>query len=93
VTAFHPDYKMRDRGRTPVDTLLRASQHGKKAGLQFVYAGNLPGQVENTENTYCPRCQQLLVERRGFQVLSIQLKGDLCPSCNISVPGRWINSF
>ena len=93
VTAFHPDYKMRDRGRTPVDTLLRASQHGKKAGLQFVYAGNLPGQVENTENTYCPRCQQLVVERRGFQVLSIQLTGDLCPSCNISVPGRWINSF
>ena len=90
VTAFHPDYKMQDRGRTPVDTLLRATRHGKKAGLQFVYSGNLPGQVQNTENTYCPNCQHLLVERRGFQVLSINLKGECCPSCDAPVPGRWI---
>ena len=93
VTAYHPDYKMRDRGRTPVETLLRATRHGKKAGLQFVYAGNLPGQVKNTENTYCPHCQYLLVERKGFQVLSVGLKGEFCPSCNVTVPGRWINSF
>ena len=93
VTAYHPDYKMRDRERTPVDTLLRATRHGKRAGLHFVYAGNLPGQVKNTENTYCPHCQELLVERKGFRVLSIKLNDDLCPSCNVSVPGRWINSF
>ena len=93
VTAYHPDYKMQDRGRTPVATLLRASQHGKKAGLQFVYAGNLPGQVNNAENTYCPDCQHLLVERRGFRVLSVDLKGEHCPSCTARVPGRWINSF
>ena len=91
VTAFHPDYKMRDRGRTPVDTLLRATGRGKEAGLQFVYSGNLPGQVKNAENTYCPHCQHLLVERRGFQVLSVNLKGESCPSCNVVVPGRWIN--
>ena len=91
VTAFHPDYKMRDRGRTQVDTLLRASQHGKAAGLNFVYCGNLPGQVTNTENTYCPNCRDLLVERRGFQVLSINLKGERCPSCNADIPGHWLN--
>ena len=91
VTAFHPDYKMQDRGRTPVNTLLRATQHGKEAGLQFVYAGNIPGQVSNTENTYCPKCQHLLVERRGFRVLSVNLKGECCPSCAATVPGRWIN--
>ena len=91
VTAFHPDYKMQDRGRTPVDTLLRATGHGKKAGLQFVYSGNLPGQVKNTENTYCPNCQHLLVERRGFQVLAVNLKGECCPSCATAIPGRWIN--
>ena len=93
VTAYHPDYKMQDRGRTPVDTLLRATRHGKEAGLQFVYSGNLPGQVKNTENTYCPHCQQLLVERKGFRVLSVHLKGESCPSCNVPVPGRWIKSF
>ena len=90
VTAFHPDYKMQDRGRTPVETLLRATRHGKEAGLQFVYSGNLPGQVKNNENTYCPGCQHLLVERRGFRVLSVNLKGDCCPSCNTKIPGRWI---
>ena len=93
VTAYHPDYKMQDRERTPGETLLRATRHGKKAGLQFVYAGNLPGQVKNTENTYCPYCRELLVERIGFRVLSVLLKGDRCPSCNVAVPGRWINSF
>jgi pyruvate formate lyase activating enzyme len=93
VTAYHPDYKMQDRGRTPVDTLLLATRHGKEAGLQFVYSGNLPGQVKNTENTYCPHCQQLLVERKGFRVLSVHLKGESCPSCNVPVPGRWIKSF
>ena len=91
VTAFHPDYKMRDRGHTQVDTLLRASQYGKAAGLNFVYCGNLPGKVQNAENTYCPNCRYLLVERRGFQVLSVNLKGERCPSCNADVPGHWFN--
>ena len=91
VTAFHPDYKMKDRGRTPVETLLRAVRHGKKAGLQFVYSGNLSGQGGNTENTYCPNCQQLLIERRGFQVLSVNLKEDRCPTCAVTIPGRWVN--
>jgi pyruvate formate lyase activating enzyme len=93
VTAYHPDYKMRDRDRTPVDTLLRASRHGKHAGIKFVYAGNLPGQVRNAENTYCHSCHELLVERKGFRVLSVHLKSDRCPSCNILVPGRWIKPF
>ncbi len=91
VTAYHPDYKMRDRERTPVDTLLRANRHGKEAGLQFVYSGNVPGQVKNTENTHCSNCQHLLVERRGFRVLSVNLKGENCPSCDVQVPGRWVN--
>ncbi|MBT5029135.1 MAG: AmmeMemoRadiSam system radical SAM enzyme [Nitrospinaceae bacterium] len=89
VTAFHPNYKMKDRERTPAATLLRAVRHGKKAGLQFVYSGNLPGQVDNNENTYCPNCQYLLVERRGFQILSFALQGEACPSCNSTLPGRW----
>jgi pyruvate formate lyase activating enzyme len=59
VTAFHSDCKMDDRKRTLVEILLRAYQHGKNAGLSFVYTGNLPGKVQNTENTYCPDCQNL----------------------------------
>ena len=63
VTAFHSDCKMADRKRTPVEILLRAYQHGKISGLSFVYPGNLPDKVQNTENTYCPDCQNLILGR------------------------------
>jgi pyruvate formate lyase activating enzyme len=92
VTAFHPDYKMTDRKRTPVENLLRGYQHGKNAGLNFVYAGNLPGKVQNTENTFCPYCQRALIERVGFRVVSNHLKEDHCPGCQNLIPGRWIKS-
>lgn len=89
ATAFHPDYKMTDRRRTPAETLLRARKRGLDAGLKFIYSGNLPGQVENTENTYCPQCGATLVERFGFRVLSNRLREGGCPSCGEAIPGRW----
>ncbi|PIQ97264.1 MAG: AmmeMemoRadiSam system radical SAM enzyme [Nitrospinae bacterium CG11_big_fil_rev_8_21_14_0_20_56_8] len=89
VTAFHPDYKMNDRTRTPPATLLRARETGKRAGLRFVYSGNLPGQLENTENTYCPFCGCTLVERVGFRVPANRLAGDNCPECRSRIPGLW----
>lgn len=90
VTAFHPDYQMTDPPRTSAATLLRAAELGKQAGLHFVYAGNLPGQVKDLENTNCPSCGRLLVARFGFQVLQNKLAEDgRCPSCQTRVPGRW----
>ncbi|QPJ60627.1 MAG: AmmeMemoRadiSam system radical SAM enzyme [Candidatus Nitronauta litoralis] len=89
VTAFHPDYKMTDRGRTPVETLLRAYDCGKKAGLNFVYCGNLPGQTRGLENTCCPGCNAVLIERVGFRVHSNRLKNGHCPDCGKEIPGRW----
>ena len=91
VTAFHPDYKMDDRQPTPVRTLVAAVEAGHAAGLRFVYAGNLPGAVQNLENTYCPSCHALLVERLGFRVLRNVLAGDgRCPSCRLAIPGVWL---
>jgi pyruvate formate lyase activating enzyme len=90
VTAFHPDYKMEDREPTSVRALLRAAEIGAAEGLRFVYAGNLPGAVRSWENTYCPGCQRLLVERLGFRVLKNRLGADgLCPDCRQVVPGVW----
>ncbi len=90
VTAFHPDYRMDDGSATPVGTLLRAVEAGRGEGLRFVYAGNLPGAVRDLENTYCPACRALLVERRGFRVLRNALSADgLCPSCRSAIPGLW----
>ena len=89
VTAFHPDYKMQDRGRTPVTTLLRAREHGKQAGLKFVYSGNVPGKVENAENTYCPECDKALVTRIGFRLRNNYLQDGCCPKCREPIAGRW----
>jgi pyruvate formate lyase activating enzyme len=89
VTAFHPDYKMDDRGRTPVDTLMRAAEIGRTAGLHFVYAGNVPGRTQ-LENTYCPQCKTLLVERVGFHVRANRVQPEgTCPDCHAAIPGRW----
>ncbi len=89
VTAFHQDYKMRDKNNTSVKTLLRAAKIGENAGLKFVYAGNLPGQVGNLENTYCPQCKILLIERYGFKVLKNHLQDGNCPNCKAKIPGVW----
>ncbi len=89
VTAFHQDYKMTDRDNTPLRTLLRAAAMGREAGLRYVYAGNLPGLVGNNENTYCPQCRQLLIERYGFRVLGTALRDGACARCGRAIPGVW----
>ncbi len=89
VTAFHKDYKMTDPDNTPVSTLMRAAEIGRSAGLRYVYAGNLPGQVGPYENTYCHNCHALLIARYGFAVLKNRLQNGACPDCGASIPGRW----
>jgi pyruvate formate lyase activating enzyme len=89
VTAFHEDYKMTGNGNTPVSTLLRAAEIGKEEGLNFVYAGNLPRSVGPWENTTCPGCNALLIERSGFRVLQMNLQDGRCPSCARTIPGVW----
>ena len=90
VTAFHKDYKMTDPENTAAADLVRAARIGKEAGLHFVYAGNLPGQVGDLENTRCHGCGAMLIERYGYKILQYRLgEDDTCPSCKISVPGFW----
>ncbi len=89
VTAFHQDYKMMDPANTSVATLMRARKIGLDKGLHYVYAGNRPGEVGETENTFCPTCEAMLVERHGFRVVSNNLKNDQCPKCATKIPGRW----
>jgi pyruvate formate lyase activating enzyme len=93
VTAFHPDYKMDqeagfDHG-TPSETLVRAYDAGKEAGLWFVYAGNLPGRVADRENTYCPHCGAAAIRRRGFWVLENNVRNGSCSACGRTIPGFW----
>ncbi len=90
VTAFHPDYKMTEPPPTSVRTLMRAAEIGVEAGLNFVYAGNLPGYVDEFENTYCPHCRALLIRRYGYVIQEYHLTAQgTCPRCNQAIPGIW----
>jgi pyruvate formate lyase activating enzyme len=89
VTAFHGDYKMTERDNTDTRTLLRAAEIGTSAGLRYVYAGNIPGAVGRWENTYCPGCRTLLIERVGFRVVQHRIPDGVCPACRTAIPGFW----
>ena len=90
VTAFHQDYRMKDNANTTAEQLIRACEIGHAAGLRFVYAGNLPGRVGRWENTFCPSCDELLVERYGYLIRQMKVTpSGKCPSCSETIPGIW----
>jgi pyruvate formate lyase activating enzyme len=94
VTAFHGDYKMTGPPNTSAEMLLAAAEIGRGSGLRYVYAGNLPGQVGDLENTRCASCGDLLVARYGYHIRSYRITRDgRCPSCSAAVPGRWSRRF
>jgi len=88
LSRFYPQFQMLDRPRTPIETLERAYSIGKEEGLYFIYIGNVPG--HDKENTYCPRCKALLIERYGFSVLKNRLtEKSTCPECGFPIAGVW----
>jgi pyruvate formate lyase activating enzyme len=94
VTAFHQDYKMPGPRNTAPDDLIRAAEIGAKAGLRYVYAGNLPGRVGRWEDTKCHGCGELLIQRRGYFIQAYRLTPEgACPACKSLIPGRWAAKF
>jgi pyruvate formate lyase activating enzyme len=91
VTAFHPDYKMQERGYTTADMLQQAADIGQEAGLHYVYAGNLPGRVGSLEDTHCPQCGTAVIRRRGYTILEnkVTATGGKCPKCGTAIAGVW----
>ena len=85
VTQFYPTYQLTDRPRTPVATLRRARDIGKAAGLRYVYEGNVPG--EGGENTWCPSCSTLLIERYGYVIGMNRIRKGACPDCGTTIAG------
>jgi pyruvate formate lyase activating enzyme len=82
---FHPDYKMMDLPLTPVETLEKHVQVGRKAGLNYVYIGNVPGHPD--ESTYCPGCRKVLIKRYGYDILEYNLDGkNRCSACGYQTP-------
>jgi pyruvate formate lyase activating enzyme len=85
VSRFHPDYQMQDRGPTPRETLLMAYDLGRQAGLHYVYVGNMPG--ARLEDTPCPNCGRIVVERWGFSIRARHTSAGCCEYCGARVHG------
>ncbi len=86
-SAFHPDFRMMDRPNTPHETLLRAHEIARVAGLKYVYVGNVNDPAR--QSTYCPRCGKLVVERNWYQLGAYHLRGDRCGHCGEALSGRY----
>ena len=86
-TQFHPEYLLKNLPITPVPTLERAKAIADAEGLHYVYIGNVPGHP--AQNTYCPKCRKMLVERVGFTASQMLIRNNSCPFCRNPVPGIW----
>jgi len=89
-TAFHPDYKMLDKERTPAATCLRAHDIAISCGEKFVYVGNITDR--DYGSTYCPQCHAVLIERRGLRSAAIRALDSargVCAQCGTNIPGIW----
>ncbi|MCE5264077.1 MAG: AmmeMemoRadiSam system radical SAM enzyme [Deltaproteobacteria bacterium] len=86
LSRFHPDYEFQDHVPTPMETLLKAREIGKEAGLKYIYLGNV---VEEGTDTTCERCHERIIERRYMGLKDCRLKGGRCPSCGSGIEGVW----
>lgn len=84
---FHPQYKLTRLPATPVSTLEKARDTALKAGLKYVYIGNVSG--SEASNTYCPNCNKVIVERKGYKIISNSIVAGRCKFCNELISGHW----
>ncbi len=84
---FHPQYKLKSLPSTPVETMERAKRVAEEAGIKFVYIGNVPG--HQAENTYCPACGEIIIERSGYRIGDLNIENGACKFCGERIPGVW----
>ena len=84
---FYPLYKLRSLPPTPVSTLAKVREVALSAGLEYVYIGNVPG--HEGENTFCPKCKKRVIQRTGYMIGEVHMKGGKCGYCGKSMPGIW----
>lgn len=86
-SAFYPSYKMLTTPSTKPEIIMKARKLAMKAGLNYVYAGNIPEDEGLT--TYCPQCKKPVITRSGFYLKESLLINGRCPYCNEKIPGVW----
>lgn len=85
ISRFYPAYNLRDKPPTPIETIHKAREIGLNEGLKYVYEGNVLGSTG--ENTYCPNCKNLIIERLGYQIINKATKDGKCPYCESRIYG------
>ncbi len=85
ISRFYPQYKYTDSNPTPVQTMRRAEEIGRAAGLRYVYLGNVPG--NESESTHCYNCGRMLIERMGYRIAANHVKDSKCPDCGAQIAG------
>jgi AmmeMemoRadiSam system radical SAM enzyme/AmmeMemoRadiSam system protein B/AmmeMemoRadiSam system protein A len=86
-SAFHPDFRMTDRPKTPHETLILAHDLATQTGLKHVYVGNV-NDVER-QSTYCPNCKILVIERNWYELGVYALEGNQCRHCGHEISGKY----
>lgn len=84
---FSPMYKLTQLPVTPLNTLLRAREIARGEGMNYVYIGNVPG--KGFENTHCPKCSEVIVERQGYAILNNHIEKSKCKFCGAEIAGIW----
>jgi pyruvate formate lyase activating enzyme len=84
---FYPQYLLKNLPPTPLETLERAKAIADAEGLHYVYLGNTPGNA--AENTYCPKCRRIVIERVGFTVKEMHIRKGKCEYCQQPIAGVW----
>lgn len=87
ISAFHPDFKMTDTDATSLDLLIQTHDIGKAQGLNYIYIGNIPN--TEYENTICPKCNNVLIKRIGYNIDTVNLDKGRCVKCGQEIPGVW----
>jgi len=86
-TAFHPDFKLRDKPPTPPETLHRARRIAMEMGMKYVYEGNI---FSDGANTICPGCRRIVARRSWHDVTGIEINEDgTCRHCAHKIPGHF----
>jgi pyruvate formate lyase activating enzyme len=87
LSQFFPMHKMNHLPPTPISKIVQAREIAMEEGLRYVYVGNVPG--HEGESTYCPKCGEPVIKRRGFDIIEWNLKEDnLCSRCGEKIPIR-----
>ena len=84
---FYPLYKLKSLPPTPVSTLEKTRAVALSTGLEYVYIGNIPG--HEAENTFCPKCKKMIIQRTGYMIGETHLKAGKCGYCGKPIPGIW----